>query len=154
MAARDYRAVIPFIDGHNDVLLALHLAGDGSNPFLTRRAEGHLDVERAREGGFAAGFFAVFVLPESDAERKATRIPDRKPPYAQPLAAAIPTEYAEAEAGALFELLHGLAARDGVRVARAAGDVEAALEGGPIAAILHFEGAEPIEPELANLEAF
>ena len=66
MAARP----IPFIDGHNDVLLALHLAGEGAGPFLGRRSEGHLDLERAREGAFAAGFFAVFVLPESEEERR------------------------------------------------------------------------------------
>ena len=72
---------IPFIDGHNDFLLALHLAGAGSAPFLARRPKGHLDLERAREGGFAAGFFAVFVLPEIEEERAATRIPDREPPY-------------------------------------------------------------------------
>ena len=63
---------VPFIDGHNDVLLELHLAGEGAAPFLARRSEGHLDLERAREGGFAAGFFAVFVLPETEEERAAT----------------------------------------------------------------------------------
>jgi len=60
---------IPFIDGHNDVLLALHLAGDGAGPFLAGRSEGHLDLARARKGGFAAGFFAGFVLPETEEER-------------------------------------------------------------------------------------
>jgi membrane dipeptidase len=146
-------APVPFIDGHNDVLLALHLAGEGPAAFLTRRLEGHLDVERAREGGFAAGFFAVFVLPETEAEREATRIPDRKPPYAHPLAVAVPTEYAATEALALVELLDELVARGAVRLARSAVDVEASLDGGSMAAILHFEGAEPVEPELENLEA-
>jgi membrane dipeptidase len=145
---------IPFIDGHNDVLLALHLAGDGAGPFLGRRSEGHLDLERAREGGFAAGFFAVFVLPETDEERAATRIPDRKPPYAQPLAGSVPTEYAAREAGELIDLLDELTSGGDVSVARSTQDVEAALDGGPLAAILHFEGAEPIEPGLENLEPF
>jgi membrane dipeptidase len=142
---------IPFIDGHNDVLLALHLAGEGAGPFLARRSEGHLDVERAHEGGFAAGFFAVFVLPETDEERTATKIPDRRPPYAQPLPRPVPTAYAVHEAAAMIELLDELAASDKVRVARSTGDVEDALAGGPLAAILHFEGAEPIAPRLGNL---
>jgi membrane dipeptidase len=145
---------IPFIDGHNDVLLALHLAGDGAGPFLGRRSEGHLDLERAREGCFAAGFFAVFVLPETEEERAATRIPDRKPPYAQPLAGSVPTKYAAREAGAIIDLLDELASGGDVRVARSGQDVEAALNGGPLAAILHFEGAEPIVPGLENLEPF
>jgi membrane dipeptidase len=143
---------VPFVDGHNDVLLALHLAGDGPTSFLARRSDGHLDVERAREGGFAAGFFAVFVLPESEAEREATRIPDRKPPYAQPLAGPVPAHYAKKEAAALIELLEELEARKAVALARSADDVERSLDGGPMAAILHFEGAEPIEPGLENLE--
>jgi membrane dipeptidase len=132
---------VPFIDGHNDVLLALYLAGEGATPFLARRSEGHLDLERAREGGFAAGLFAVFVLPETEEERAATQIPDRKPPYAVPLAGPVPTEYASREAGRIVDLLDELVAGGEVRLARSAGDVEAALGGGPLAAILHFEGA-------------
>src|SRR5947208_4748390 len=89
---------VPFIDGHNDVLLALRLDREGAGPFLRRRSDGHLDLERAREGGFAAGFFAVFVLPETEEARAATKLPDRKPPYAQPLAGPVPTEYAAREA--------------------------------------------------------
>src|SRR5881392_3204017 len=140
-----------FIDGHNDVLLALRLAAEGAGPFLTRRSDGHLDLERAREGGFAAGFFAVFVLSETEEERAATQIPDRKSPYALPLAGSIATDYAIREAGAMIELLDGLARSGEVCLARSAADVQAALDGGSLAAILHLEGAEPIEPELGNL---
>jgi membrane dipeptidase len=143
--------VVPFIDGHNDVLLRLQLAGGAAAPFLTRRSEGHLDLERAREGGFAAGFFAIFVEPETEEEQAATRIPDRAPPYAVPLAGPIPTDYAVRQAGAMIDLLDELAASGDVAVARSAADVEAALAGGPLAAILHFEGAEPVEPGLDNL---
>jgi len=145
---------VPFIDGHNDVLLELRLRGEGARPFLSRRDEGHLDLVRAGEGGFAAGFFAVFVLPESEEERAATKIPNRTPPYAQPLAGPIPSAYAAREAGAMIDLLDDLIAGGGVKGARAITDLEAALDGGPPAAILHFEGAEPIEPHLDNLESF
>ncbi|MDP9308007.1 MAG: dipeptidase, partial [Actinomycetota bacterium] len=145
---------IPFIDGHNDVLLALHLAGAGAGSFLAGRSEGHLDLPRARVGGFAAGFFAVFVLPESEEERAATRLSDRKPPYAQPLAGAVPTAHAAREAGQIIDLLEALASGGDVRVARSAKEVEAALNGGPLAAILHLEGAEPIDPDLDNLGGF
>ena len=145
---------VPFIDGHNDVLLELRLRGEGARPFLTRRDEGHLDLVRAAEGGFAGGFFAVFVLPESEEERAATKIPDRAPPYAQPLAGPVPTAYAQSEAGAMIDLLDELVAAGGVRRARTLADLEAALDGGPPAAILHLEGAEPIETDLENLEAF
>lgn len=143
--------LVPFIDGHNDVLLRLHLAGDGGEPFFGGRSEGHLDLPRAREGGFAAGFFAVFVLPQSEEERAATQIPDRTPPYAVALPAPVPTEYASRESQALIDLLEELAATGKVQIARSTADIVTALEGGPLAAILHFEGAEPIEPGLGNL---
>jgi membrane dipeptidase len=146
--------VIPFIDGHNDVLLELHLAGRGPRPFLSRRDDGHLDLVRAIEGGFAAGFFAVYVMPETEAEREATKVPLLTPPYAQPLAGPVPRAYARREAEAIIDLLDELAAAGGARPVRAIADLEAALGGGPPGAILRFEGAEPTDPELRDLEAF
>jgi membrane dipeptidase len=144
--------VIPFIDGHNDVLLSLHLRGEGASPFLSRRDEGQLDLARAREGGFAAGFFAVYVLPETEEARLASLLPNQPPPYAQPLAGEVPLEHAQREAEMEIALLEELARSGDVVLAREVGDVEAALAGGPLAAILHFEGAEPIDPELRALE--
>ena len=61
---------MPVIDGHNDVLLSVYKAEEGKErSFFTRSEEGHLDLPRAREGGFAGGFFAVFVPPTSRAEK-------------------------------------------------------------------------------------
>jgi membrane dipeptidase len=90
-------------------------------------------------------------MPESEEERAATKIPDRKPPYQVPLPEPVPTQYAIHEAAALRSLLDELNASGQVRIARSTADVETALDGGPLAAILHFEGAEPIEPGLENL---
>ena len=57
-------------DGHNDALLA---ARRGGRDLLARSSEGHWDVPRAREGGFAGGFFAIFVpTPGQELDR-----PDR-----------------------------------------------------------------------------
>src|SRR6516162_2988096 len=55
---------MPVIDGHNDVLLSVYRPEEGKERlFFTRSEEGHLDLPRAREGGFAGGFFAVFIAP-------------------------------------------------------------------------------------------
>ena len=54
----------------------------------------------------------------------------------------------------MIDLLHQLASDGELVVARGAEDVEAALREGPLAAILHFEGAEPVDPGLASLETF
>src|ERR1051326_4141700 len=51
----------PIFDGHNDVLLDLHLAERGAGrSFFTESTEGHLDLPRAKRGGFGGGFFAIF----------------------------------------------------------------------------------------------
>jgi len=44
---------VPVFDGHNDVLLA-------ERSFLEPSDDGHLELPRARAGGFAGGFFAIF----------------------------------------------------------------------------------------------
>jgi hypothetical protein len=55
--------MIPVFDGHNDVLLHLYRSGrpDAERAFLEGRPGGHLDLAKARAGGFAGGLFAIFV---------------------------------------------------------------------------------------------
>ena len=54
--------MLPVFDGHNDTLLNLYLPTRGKGrSFFTRSDTGHIDLPRAREGGFGGGFFAVFV---------------------------------------------------------------------------------------------
>ena len=54
--------LIPVFDGHNDTLLRLVLADGGRNAksFLEAGRTGHLDLPRARKGGFCGGLFAMF----------------------------------------------------------------------------------------------
>src|SRR5258708_4283837 len=53
---------LPIIDGHNDVLLQLYFPDrGGGRTFFEESKLGHIDLPRARTGGFAGGFFAVFV---------------------------------------------------------------------------------------------
>src|ERR1700730_14257372 len=55
------RNLFPIFDGHNDTLLHLHMTerGEGRN-FFVRSEKGHIDLPRAKLGGFAGGFFAIF----------------------------------------------------------------------------------------------
>jgi len=130
------------IDGHNDALLRVRRSG-GS---LLERAEvGHLDVPRAREGGLAAGFFAVFVPGEDRIDWKALG----PPPFELPLAPPVDPERAALEAAAMADLLTGE-----LPIVRTAEELERCVVGGPLGAILHLEGAEPIEPDLSNLEGW
>src|SRR5689334_19236975 len=86
---------IPIFDGHNDVLLRLRKGGPGSErSFLERNETGHLDLPRAREGGFAGGFFAVFIPnPRSpDFERQVVRT---ETGYEVPLPPPLELDYAQ-----------------------------------------------------------
>ena len=62
---------IPIFDGHNDVLLRLFQAGgrDHTDSFITGR-EGHIDLKKAKSGGLAGGFFAIYVPSPIDLDLK------------------------------------------------------------------------------------
>src|SRR5919202_6674436 len=54
-------------DGHNDTLLDLILPErGGGRGFFERSDHGHLDLPRAREGGFGGGFFACWAPPNPE----------------------------------------------------------------------------------------
>ena len=74
-------------DGHNDVLLRLWShAKAGGNPvteFVNGTSAGHIDGPRARRGGLAGGFCAIYI-PSGDL---VTAPPDENGHYVTPLAA-------------------------------------------------------------------
>ena len=119
----------PVFDGHNDALLR-----SGPTELMAGRPDGHLDVPRARAGGFAGGIFAVFTPSEDSV----------------PLRAGEAATHAPAIAGRLFQLER----LGGVRVVRSVADLDGALADGVIGAVLHLEGAEAIDPGLEALEVW
>jgi membrane dipeptidase len=128
---------VPVFDGHNDVLLA-------ERSFAERSDEGHLDLERARAGGFAGGFFAIFTPHPDGFPDDAERGPDVPPE--PPIAHALARETTHAK----IDKLLALEEEGALRVVRDAGDLELT---GPVKAVMHIEGAEAIEPGLGNLPA-
>lgn len=142
---------VPVFDGHNDTLLSLYWADRGANrSFFERSEHGHIDLPRAREGGFGGGFFAVFVPRDPDAP-----VPDvgsGTPSTPQP----ITFEWAQKITMGMVALLYRLQEQSSgeVKVTRTASEVAACMRDGVIAAILHFEGAEAIDPDLNALEVY
>jgi membrane dipeptidase len=148
---------LPIFDGHNDTLLSLYTGerGEGAT-FFERSEKGHIDLPRARAGGFGGGFFAVYIPPEEEREhmdRSQFATPDG---FEVPLPAPLERNYAQRVAIAISASLFRIeAASDGqVKVVRTADELATCLRDGVIAAILHFEGAEAIDPELNALEVF
>jgi membrane dipeptidase len=135
---------IPVFDGHNDTLTREDAAG-----FAAGRPDGHLDLPRARAGGLAGGIFALF-----------TDTPGYDPPFehgpdgrmevepSPPIGPDVAAPHATRAAGRLVAL-----EREGhVRIARAPGDLDAARAEGVLAAVMHLEGAEAIDPGLEALD--
>ncbi len=147
---------IPIFDGHNDVLLRLHMRGgaDAATAFLQGEEKGHLDLPKAHKGGFAGGLFAIFVPSPKRKDRAKGETPplengsgvgsDPEPP-------AVDVAEAQRVVLAMASLLCRIERESNgrVRVCRTVADIESCLADGALAAVLHIEGAEAID---ANFE--
>jgi membrane dipeptidase len=140
------RKVYPVVfDGHNDVLLRLS-GPDGGGPeaFFERGEEGHLDLPRAREGGFGGGMFAVWI--PSPREQTPERTPRGLPPA---LDAAYALRRSMADTAMLFRIEDR---SDGkFRVVRTVSELQRCLDDEVMAAVLHWEGADAIDTDLDTL---
>ncbi|HUD88417.1 MAG TPA: dipeptidase [Xanthobacteraceae bacterium] len=143
---------IPIFDGHNDALLRLHrrVSADAVTAFLQGEDKGHLDLPKARKGGFAGGLFAMFVPSPERKKAAAGAAP-------APDAATAPVvDMAEAQrvtfAMAALLLRIERESEGRVRVCRNVGDIESCLAGDALAAVLHIEGAEAIDADFALLD--
>ena len=132
-------------DGHNDVLLRLGgPEGGGPNAFFERGEGGHLDLPRAREGGFGGGFFAVWIPPPRETMSDGT--PGPLPPTLDP---AYALRYSMALTATLFRIED---LSDGeFRVVRTAAELQRCLDAGIMPAVLHLEGADAIDTDLDAL---
>jgi membrane dipeptidase len=133
---------IPIFDGHNDVLLRLHRRGgaDAARAFLQGKDTGHLDLGKALRGGFAGGLFAIFV-PSPGRKKSAS-------PSVVELTDAQRTVFAMTSL--LFQIER--VSRGRVRVCRNVSDIESCFANNVLAAVLHIEGAEAIDTDLALLD--
>jgi membrane dipeptidase len=134
---RDLTAVF---DGHNDVLGRMQAAGEPPERFVTGLPDGQLDLSRARVGGLAGGLFAINAPSEIDGDQGG------------------PLDHGEAAAftaGALGRA-HALAEGAGgaVRVVVDADELDRCRDDGALAMVLHLEGAEAIDTDLAALDAW
>jgi membrane dipeptidase len=145
---------IKVFDGHNDTLLNLHLPRRGEGRSFFQRSDlGHIDLPRAREGGFGGGFFACFTPnPEDDGWNEESALTFTDNGYEVSDAPQIDPHYARSFADELVAGLFGLQSEGGLRVVRTVDELEGCLREGVVAAILHFEGAENLGPDPAALE--
>ena len=142
--------MIPFFDGHNDLLLKMALRGVTAEDVRDGHGKGQIDVPRARAGGLGGGFFALFVpTPGGPGMNMAAM---RHDSYDLPLPPELDQPTAITEV--LKEIAHfnRLAELGVITPCTTAAQVEDAIHGPTLAAILHMEGAEAIGPDLAELD--
>lgn len=145
----------PIFDGHNDVL-SLYLPGrKPKRTFLERSSKGHLDLPRAEEGGFGGGLFAILAPSRGPSEPRPKRTSTES---GWEVGTAPEVDHRRAlhatftAAAALFRISQESKGR--VKVIINAEELETCIKEGVMAAVLHFEGAEAIDPELNALEVF
>lgn len=134
-------------DGHNDVLSRLWCAG-GDPVGRFARPEGHVNAPAARAGGFAGGLFALY-SPQRRAAFDFTGFRGGAMPLASPIDQSAALQSVMAEVG----IAQRLAAAGLIRLCTDVAGIEVAMGAGQIAAVLHLEGAECIDPELLALDA-
>ncbi len=139
----------PIFDGHNDLALRLLRGTATPEGVAGGLPDGHIDLPRAQAGGLGGGFFAIYVPSPVDKAAKAEEMSN--PSYDLPLPAMIP------QPEALEITLQGAAALESMEAAgalticRTVPELEAAIAGPKMAAIMHIEGAEAIDPEFEVL---
>jgi membrane dipeptidase len=154
-------APLPIIDGHNDTLTQIRNApAEEKRTFLERSGLGHIDLPRAREGGLAGGFFAIFT-PSPNYERVFRPMVDE---HGDPVPGGWTVElpprlrretalrYTLSVMSDLFRLEAEAGGR--VKVVRTAAEVRRCREDGVFAMILHIEGVECLDTRLEALEVF
>ncbi|AJY45328.1 dipeptidase [Martelella endophytica] len=144
----------PVFDGHNDLLFRLHHQQIAIEDVVSGLASGHLDLPRAKAAGFAGGFFALWV-PSTRTGSAAEDSDDALMAdirYNVPLPGMVTWEEAirvVVEEVAIFRKLAGCGV---LTPCTSVAEIEAAMTGETLAAVLHMEGAEAIDPEFAALE--
>lgn len=146
----------PIFDGHNDSLTRLHRLNNGDlSKFLDRNDDGHLDLPRAIEAGLEGGIFAIHAP-----DRLNDRPDDPEPAEddGQAYRFDLPPEvdyqkalkYTDEVISGLERLLQEASGR--IVLARDASALKASVDRKILAIVLHIEGAEPIAPDLSNLD--
>ncbi|QRM55964.1 dipeptidase [Sinorhizobium sp. BG8] len=142
-------------DGHNDVLLRLwEQAASGADPvaeFVNGTDAGHIDGPRARAGGLAGGFCAVYIPSPGQFP---PRVLDENGHYSIPLTDPLDHPRALNIALELLAIAFRLDRARAWTICRSTAEIRSAMAAGSFAAVLHMEGCEPIGADLAALETF
>ena len=141
-------------DGHNDVLFRLwQNAAKGADPvaeFIEGTRQGHIDMPRAAKGGLAGGLCAIYITSASMPDEQRDENGHYAIPLCKPLERAPSLDIALDMASIAFRIERA----GGWKICRTGADIDAARAEGKFAAVLHMEGCEAIDADLAALDVF
>jgi membrane dipeptidase len=145
---------VPVFDGHNDSLLRLFRddRGGAEARFVAGDDRGHIDLPRALAGGLRGGLFAVFVPSGRSARTNAEQMQGGA--YALPLAPPVELTGAQVATLTMVSILARIERAAGGRFAicRDVAAIRRAMRRKAVAAVLHIEGAEAIDPDFRMLD--
>ncbi len=136
-------------DGHNDVLLKQFEGGRAARTAFSTGNEHHIDVPKAKAGGFGGGFFAIWVPSPMDEDGIFEQM--MQPAYDIPMPPAIDQGFALGVAMKQARMLADLEADGALRICTSVADIAKTMQNGTMAAIMHMEGAEAIDRDLDAL---
>lgn len=144
----------PVFDGHNDLLFQFLMNPSQREAiWLKGQGQGHLDLPRMQKGAFVGGFFAIYVPSPHDPAAPDFESLMNSPPYHLPLPELIDHKaamhIAMAEAAHLRWMERSSAGQ--FKVCTSGAEIRATIAKGAIAAVMHMEGAEAIDPALDAL---
>ncbi len=136
-------------DGHNDVLLKQFEGGRAARMAFSIGNEHHIDVPKAKAGGFGGGFFAIWVPSPMDEDGIFERM--TQPEYDIPMPAAIDQGFALGVAMKQARMLAELESDGALKICTTVPEISKTMQSGTMAAIMHMEGAEAIDRDLDAL---
>ena len=140
----------PVFDGHNDILLRLQLAPENREAiWLTGEGKGHLDIPRMKKGGFAGGFFAIYIPSPRDPNATDFFAAMENPPFALPLPALITADQAQPTALSMAGHLMWMerSSKGAFKITRSVAEIRDCMAKGVIAGIMQTRaGNIKIEP--------
>ncbi|NOX74818.1 MAG: peptidase M19, partial [Alphaproteobacteria bacterium] len=141
------------LDGHNDVLFQQFKGGADVGGRFRSGNDTHIDLPKAKAGGFGGGFFAIWVPSEVEGGAEVDFDAQmRQKSYDLPLPAEIPQAEALPVVLRQAAILARLEADGALEICTSTQDIRDCFKRGIMAAIMHMEGAEAIDTDFAVLE--
>jgi len=157
MMEKDSRQRIRVFDGHNDTLCKMYKSGYLRSSLSEKSPGCQIDLLRAKKAFLTGGIFSIFTpphhtSPEGQPEYALDQIRQRGEISYSPISRQAGKNYTSKLL--LFAQLMEMKFEEKLSIVRSYSDLENCLEENRLSMVLHLEGAEAIDKNLANLNEY